>query len=191
MSKRMRNADADSTFLVSHGKFKRRSGINDYEKVYEKNFECDCKRSTLQVQVSDYKFNSYLHVTKKDKRGTNISQMTYRTDEIFQILDNADLFINAIKECDEAIVKEHGVPPGYNDKEITYETIPKSQRTMEMEKAREKREKDDILYQEFLKNKDKFIEMKKKQELKEESDNNSSEDEDEEEIEAEEASIQD
>ena len=140
---------------------------NDYEPAYENHFKCECKRSNLFFKINDYNHNAYFHIDKHDQTGKS-SRFTLRLDEFYNVFASADKLVQCMNECCQAVKKKFGVVPGSNEEQIDYECIPKSQRTIEMEKSAEEQDAEEKLFQEFKRYK------KEIQEAKEKSDNDTS-----------------
>ena len=125
--------------------------VDGFSPIFKKHFQSPCKKSVIKIKISDYNYQTYLHLSRQDNQGGKFNTLTLRPDELYNILDFKDVLIDNMNQCDEAIWKTYGILPGTAEEEIQYETIPKSQRNMEREEVLNKNKEEEKLYQEFLK----------------------------------------
>lgn len=137
------------------------------DSCYVKLLNIDCKKSKLHIKINDYKCQSYLHLTRHDTSGSKVASMTLRPDELYNILDNREILYKYMKECDDSIVKHFNVLPGTLEQEVESETIPVSQRNMEMEKQLQKSKEERKLFEEFVNNREEILSYKRKKEAEE------------------------
>ena len=141
-----------------------------YEPAYEKYFQSQCKKSNIFVKVNDYHLNVFVHIDKQDKNGKN-SKISLRLDEFYNLFSSPDELIESVNECVKELKRKYGVTPGSKEDEIEYQCIPKSQRTIEMEKTAAEQEAEDKLFEEFKKQRAEKDKTKtKKKDHKEEKD---------------------
>ena len=156
-----------SKFTVKRKNENWRSDV--YEPAYEKYFQSQCKKSNIFVKVNDYHLNVFVHIDKQDKNGKN-SKISLRLDEFYNLFSAPDDLIECVNECVKELKKKYGVNPGSKEDEIEYQCIPKSQRTIEMEKSAAEQEEDDKLFEEFKKQRAEKT-KKNKKDQKEEKEN--------------------
>ncbi len=118
--------------------------------VYEYKGEINRPKYVITVKISDFKGKVYFHLKKIYRNSAKTNYMSLEEKDFYDLFDNRTLFAKNMSDCSEAIKENYGTVPLEDEEEIQFDSIPKSQRTKELEASRQQVQQDQDLREQAI-----------------------------------------